>query len=168
VKIKYRALFWITPVVIALDQFTKYLIKDNFPLGKTVPIVPGFFSLTYIRNTGAAFGIFAEAHPAFRVPFFVIVPILALFAIGYIFNKIDPSDLKLSSALSLVIGGAIGNLADRVFLGFVVDFLDFHWRYQNHFPAFNVADSAICVGVGVLMLELLIQKGGEVNAPETV
>jgi signal peptidase II len=155
---KYLILGLVTPLVILIDQYTKYLIVQKFRLGETVPVISGFFNLTYIRNTGAAFGLLAQAEPAFRVPFFVIVPIVALFAIAYIFKKIPASDLKLSTALSLVIGGAIGNLFDRLQLGYVVDFLDFHWNYAYHFPAFNVADSAICVGVGILMLDLLTQK----------
>lgn len=155
---KYLILGLVTPLVILIDQYTKYLIVQKFRLGETVPVISGFFNLTYIRNTGAAFGLLAQAEPAFRVPFFVIVPIVALFAIAYIFKKIPAADLKLSTALSLVIGGAIGNLFDRLQLGYVVDFLDFHWNYAYHFPAFNVADSAICVGVGILMLDLLTQK----------
>jgi signal peptidase II len=155
---KYLILGLVTPLVILIDQYTKYLVVQKFRLGETVPVISGFFNLTYIRNTGAAFGLLAQAEPAFRVPFFVIVPIVALFAIAYIFKKIPAGDLKLSTALSLVIGGAIGNLFDRLQLGYVVDFLDFHWNYAYHFPAFNVADSAICVGVGILMLDLLTQK----------
>lgn len=163
---KYALLAVITPLVIVLDQLTKYLIVQKFRLGETIPIISGFFNFTYIRNTGAAFGILAMAPQSFRVPFFVTVPLVALVAIGFIFRKIREDDLKLSAALSLVIGGAIGNLIDRVRLEYVVDFLDFHWSYQYHFPAFNIADSAICVGVGFLMLDLLTQKnGGELNAP---
>lgn len=155
---KYYPLALITPIIIGLDQFTKFLVIQKFRLGETIPMISGFFNLTYIRNTGAAFGIFAQSHPSFRIPFFVAVPIIALGAIGYIFKKIAHADLKLSSALSLVIGGAIGNLIDRIQLGYVVDFLDFHWSYEYHFPAFNVADSAICVGVAILMLDLVAQK----------
>lgn len=166
---KYYALAAITPLIIILDQVTKLLIVERFRLGETIPIISGFFNLTYIRNTGAAFGILAMAPQAFRVPFFVTVPLVALVVIGYIFKKISDNDLKLSTALSLVIGGAIGNLIDRVRLEYVVDFLDFHWSYQYHFPAFNVADSAICVGVGFLMLDLLTQKNGEeLNAPRAL
>jgi signal peptidase II len=137
---------------------TKYKVHWSFRLGESIPVIQGFFNLTYIRNTGAAFGILAQADPAFRVPFFVIVPLVALGAIAYIFRKIPAEDLKLSTALSLVISGAVGNLLDRVLLGYVIDFLDFHWGYRYHFPAFNVADIAICVGVGVLMLDLLTHK----------
>lgn len=156
-KRKYLLLAAITVSTILLDQVTKYIVIDRFRLGETISVLSGFFNLTYVRNTGAAFGLLAHADPTFRIPFFVVVPFVALAAIAYIFRKIPEDDVKLSVALSLVIGGAIGNLIDRVTLGYVVDFLDFHWRYRHHFPAFNVADSAICIGVGVLMLDLAVR-----------
>lgn len=164
-KRKYLILVALTALVIFLDQLTKSIVVDRFRYGESIPVISGFFSLTYIRNTGAAFGLLAHADPTFRIPFFVIVPIVALVAIAFVFRKIADNDLKLSTALSLVIGGAVGNLIDRVKLNYVVDFLDFHWRYEYHFPAFNVADSAICVGVAVLMLDLLLQPStGAMNA----
>jgi signal peptidase II len=155
---KYWILLLLTPSLVILDQLTKLAVLERFRLGESIPILAGFFNLTYIRNTGAAFGLLANADPAWRLPFFILVPVIALVAIAYIFRRVPEQDFRLSSALSLVIGGAVGNLIDRVRFGFVVDFLDFHWRYQYHFPAFNVADTAICVGVGVLMLDLLNQK----------
>lgn len=161
IKPKYLILAALTAVVILLDQYTKHVVVDRFRYGESIPVISGFFSLTYIRNTGAAFGILAHADPAFRIPFFVIVPLIALVAIGFIFRRIPDGDRKLSTALSLVIGGAIGNLIDRVTLNYVVDFLDFHWKYEYHFPAFNIADSAICIGVGILMLDLLTQDSLE-------
>ncbi len=154
-KRKYVLLAVISVAVILLDQWTKWLVLERFRLGESVPVIEDLFNLTYVRNTGAAFGMLADAHPSFRVPFFLIVPLVALGTIIYIFRKLPAEDLKLASALSLVTGGAIGNLIDRAMHGFVVDFLDFHWRSAYHFPAFNVADSAICVGVGILMLDLL-------------
>lgn len=167
IKRKYAILFLITSIILLLDQLTKALVVQRFKLGESISILDGFFSLTYIRNTGAAFGILAQADPAFRIPFFLVVPLIALFAIGYIFRKIADQDLKLSGALSLVMGGAIGNLIDRVLLGYVIDFLDFHWKFEYHFPAFNVADSAICVGVGILMLDLLTQNPEKAHASST-
>lgn len=153
-KRKYLILFLISFSVILLDQVTKYLITESFRLGDTLPIIPDFFNLSYVQNKGAAFGILATADPAFRVPFFMVVPILALISIGFLFKKIAKEDLRLAIALSLVIGGAIGNLIDRLLWGYVIDFLDFHWRWGYHFPAFNVADSAICVGVALVILDL--------------
>jgi signal peptidase II len=144
--------------IAVLDQVSKFIIVDRFRFGESLSIVAGYFNLTHIRNTGAAFGIFAQAEPAFRIPFFIVVPVIALVAIAYVFKRIPDQDVKLSVALSLVVGGAIGNLIDRVSLGYVVDFLLFHWQYRYYFPAFNVADSAICTGVGILMLDLLFQK----------
>ncbi len=152
---KYQILAVLSSVTLILDQVTKWLVVRDFHLGESIPIIPGFFSLTYIRNTGAAFGLLAQMDSSYRVPFFLIVPVIALVAIGYIFRKIPPKDVKLSVALSLVVGGAVGNLIDRIVYGYVVDFLDFHWKYTYHFPAFNIADSAICIGVGILMLDLL-------------
>lgn len=170
-KRKYIILLVLTLLIIVLDQLTKNIIRERFKLGDSITVIADLFNITYVRNTGAAFGLLADADPAFRVPFFLIVPVIALFAIGYIFRKIPDQDVKLSTALSLVIGGAVGNLIDRVFLGYVVDFLDFHWKFQYHFPAFNVADSAICVGVGILTLDLIFQapeeegKEGKHNVP---
>lgn len=155
---KYAILIFLTPLIVVLDQWTKAIVMKRYHLGETLSLISGFFNFTYVRNTGAAFGILAQADPAFRVPFFVAVPVIALAAIGYVFSKLPPADVRLSSALSLVIGGAFGNLVDRLRHGYVVDFIDFHWRYEAHFPAFNIADIAICVGVGILMLDLLLQS----------
>lgn len=160
-KRKYAILAALTPFVVVFDQLTKLMVVQRFRLGESITIIPDFFNFTYVRNTGAAFGILATADPSFRVPFFLIVPVVALIAISYIFRKIPAGNVLLSSALSLVIGGAIGNLIDRIYLGYVVDFLDFHWKSTYHFPAFNIADSAICVGVAVLTLDLLFQDAND-------
>jgi len=157
---KYWLLAIIAPIVLILDQVTKQIVIARFRLGESIPVIDGLFNLTYVRNTGAAFGILADSHPEFRIPFFMAVPFLALGVIFYIFRKLPEHDFKLPTALALVTGGAIGNLIDRLIYGYVIDFLDFHWKLQAHFPAFNVADSAICVGVGVMMLDLLLQKEG--------
>lgn len=155
---KYKILVIVSLLVIILDQLTKWMVIDRFGWGESVSIFEGIFNLTYVRNTGAAFGILAQSHPSFRVPFFLAVPVLALIVILFIYKKLTESQKIMIWALSLVVGGAIGNLIDRARLGYVVDFLDFHWKYQYHFPAFNVADSAICVGVGLLILDLFINE----------
>lgn len=157
IKAKYLVLFGLTTATVLLDQLTKRLVLARFRLGESMPVISRIFDLTYVRNPGAAFGMLAHAEPSFRVPFFVIVPLIALVAIGYVFRKLPPRDLPLATALSLVVGGAIGNLLDRLMRGYVVDFLDFHWDIQYHFPAFNVADSAICIGVGLLILDVILK-----------
>ena len=154
IKLKYKILTLLTVLVVVLDQVTKSMILQRFGLGMTIPVIPNYFNLTYVQNQGAAFGFLAQSDPSFRVPFFMIVPTIALVSIGVIFRRLPDGDLKMASALSLVVAGALGNLIDRLALGFVVDFLDFHWQWGYHFPAFNVADSAICIGVGLLMLDL--------------
>ncbi len=158
--ISHLLLFGVTLFILVLDQLTKRSILAKFRLGDSIDVITGYFNITYVQNRGAAFGLLSQADPSFRVPFFIIVPLVALGSIAFVFRKIPNRDIKLSTALSLVISGAIGNLLDRVYLGYVVDFLDFHWRWGYHFPAFNVADSAICVGVGILMLDLLTQGEG--------
>lgn len=160
---KYQILSFLSVTVVVLDQITKLEVLERFRLGESISIIENFFNLTYVRNTGAAFGFLASANPAFRVPFFVIVPLIALAVISYVFKKIPATDFRLSSALALVMGGAVGNLIDRLKYGYVVDFLDFHWQSTYHFPAFNVADSAICIGVGLLMLDLFKQEQLEQN-----
>jgi signal peptidase II len=157
-RFKYAILLTINLFIISLDQFTKYLIVKHFKLGETIAVLSGFFNLTYVQNKGAAFGLLAQAHPAFRVPFFIIVPLIALTSMGYVFYHIATKNVRLAVGLSLILAGALGNLTDRIISGYVVDFLDFHWHWEYHFPAFNVADSAICIGVGILMLDLIFQK----------
>ena len=172
IKRKYTILLALGILVIVSDQITKALILYKFRWLESIPVWPGFFNLTQIHNTGAAFGILADANPIFRIPFFVVVPTVALLAIATIFRKISDGDLKLAIALSLVVGGAFGNLIDRIYLGYVIDFLDFHWGEMYHFPAFNLADSAICVGVGVLMFDLITEghekEGRKPNASTAI
>lgn len=160
-KTKYILLPAINAIFITLDQWTKLAIVEHFYLGESIPVIEDFFNLTYVRNPGAAFGMFAQAHPQFRVPFFIIVPLIALGIIFYIFRKIEDQDYKLIVALSLIISGAVGNLIDRARLNYVIDFLDFHWKYKVHFPAFNVADIVICLGVGLLLLDMIQKEKAE-------
>ena len=145
-------------LIIIFDQWTKFLVITHFEYGESLPMIANYFSLTYVRNTGAAFGFLATANPTFRVPFFLIVPIIAMVVLGFLYRDLPANAKWRGMALGLVSGGAIGNLIDRVRLGYVVDFLDFHYQTQYYFPAFNVADSAICLGVGILLLTNLVGK----------
>lgn len=149
---KYLILLAVASLIVAIDQLTKLYIHTQFELGEYVPVISGYFNITYVRNPGAAFGIFRESLGNFREIFFLAMPPLAMVTILAILRGVPNTDRIQILALSGIFGGAIGNYLDRLRFGFVVDFLDFHWRSKYSWPAFNVADSAIVVGVIVLML----------------
>ncbi len=129
----------------------------RFSLHESLSVIPGFFDLTYVRNPGAAFGFLAQASPAFRSFFFSAVAVVAVFLILYFIIRHKEGTLLQTTALSLISGGALGNLLDRVRFGEVVDFLDFYVG-SYHWPAFNVADSAISVGACLLLYEIFRKK----------
>jgi signal peptidase II len=127
-------------------------------------VIEGFFYITHVRNTGAAFGLFSDGPLAVRLTFFVSVSVVAVGIIISFFKKLSPGDRLAALALGLILGGALGNLVDRIFRHEVVDFLHFRlWRGYS-WPDFNVADSAIVIGVALLLLELLATEG-ELRAP---
>ncbi|MDQ5987650.1 MAG: Lipoprotein signal peptidase [Syntrophus sp. SKADARSKE-3] len=142
--------------VVALDQATKFFIDGAMTLHASIPVIPGFFSITYIRNPGAAFGFLAGAPAVFRSFFFLAVTIAAVVLILYYLHKTPGRGQLLTVSLSLILAGALGNMVDRLRLGEVIDFLDVYIG-TAHWPAFNVADSAICVGAAVLFLALIRQ-----------
>lgn len=146
---KYKIFALTTGICLFLDQLSKISIDTAYRLHESTQVIKNFFNITYVRNPGAAFGILSDS--AIRVPFFISVSLLASIGILWYLRKINPKDRWQHLALGLIFSGAVGNLIDRIRLGEVIDFLDFHW-YQYHWPAFNVADSAICVGVAILFL----------------
>jgi len=133
------------------------MVMARFSLHESLSVIPGFFDLTYVRNPGAAFGFLAQASPAFRSFFFSAVAVVAVFLILYFIIRHKEGTLLQTTALSLISGGALGNLLDRVRFGEVVDFLDFYVG-SYHWPAFNVADSAISVGACLLLYEIFRKK----------
>lgn len=149
--VRYRLLLMISGVVLALDQATKFYVDSRFRLFESITVIENFFNITYVRNKGAAFGILANS--SFRIPFFIGVSLLASLGILWYLSRLRDELRLLPTALCLIFAGAVGNLIDRIRLGEVIDFLDAHW-YQHHWPAFNVADSAITVGVGLLLIDL--------------
>ncbi len=150
---RYSYPFFIGGGTLLLDQLTKVWIQNSFRLYEMKAIIPGFFDFYYVFNTGAAFGILSKTSPAFRIPFFIGISILAIGIILYLFHKQEESEIMAPLALSLVLGGALGNLIDRIRLGKVVDFLLVHYK-DFRWPAFNVADIAITVGVALLILRM--------------
>ncbi len=143
-------------LIVALDQYTKSLISSSWRIGETHPIVPEIFSLTYVRNRGGAFGLMSDLPETWRVAFFVIFAIATVSALVWMLRSTPRGDVLQRFALTAVIGGAAGNLYDRVRYGEVVDFLDVYYR-DWHWPAFNVADSFISCGVVLLLIGSLRQ-----------
>lgn len=141
-------------VILGLDQASKLYIEKNLPIYSSVEVVPNIFNITHIRNTGIAFGLFAGEKNWVTTLFFLIVSAIAIAVISYFYYLASKSTLR-RLALALVLGGAIGNLIDRIRLQEVIDFIDFHW-YNNHWPAFNIADSCITIGLGLFILETLV------------
>lgn len=145
---KLRYLF-LSLAVIVLDQWSKWMIEAHLPYHASHPLIPGLFNFTHVRNTGVAFGLFATEGGSGSW-LLVILGLLALTAVAVYFRFTPSHDRFLLTALALVVGGAVGNLIDRITSGAVTDFLDVYVG-SHHWPAFNVADSAISVGI-VLML----------------
>lgn len=144
-------------LLLVLDQVTKYFIHTGMALHDSIPVIPGFFSITYIRNPGAAFGFLAGASPTFRYAFFIGVTIAAIGLIIHYLRTYAAGDQLLTISLGMILSGAIGNLIDRVRFGEVIDFLDVYLG-TTHWPAFNIADSAISVGAFILFIHLIQQK----------
>lgn len=151
-SLKYWILTSLATALVALDQATKIYVHSKFRLHETVMVIENYFNITYVRNPGAAFGFLAQSHPEFREPFFLVLPPIAMVIILWVLKSIHQSDKIQIVALSMVFGGAIGNYIDRLRFGYVIDFLDFHIQNKYTWPAFNVADSAIVVGIGILLL----------------
>lgn len=139
--------------VIVLDIWTKHLVLQRIDLHEAIPVIPNFFQLVHVRNTGAAFGIGANAASKL-VPLLLNVGAIAVFLVVVMYAlRSAVTDRLLQTGLHLILGGAIGNLLDRFRFGYVVDFLDVYIG-RHHWPAFNVADSAICIGIGLLFLDM--------------
>jgi signal peptidase II len=193
---KYVFLGVVAFIVIVLDQSTKFVTLerlttaftgsesalgvfvgkapeagfDGYHYRPTAPLVvsESFFRFRYAENPGAAFGLFRSLPEDVRGPLFHVVSIGAVLLIGYYFSKLTGAKVERWAkwGLPLVLGGAIGNYLDRLARGFVIDFLEAHWFEQAYWPAFNVADSAICIGVGLLVVDSFVRK--ETKAPSAV
>jgi signal peptidase II len=133
-------------LLVILDQVTKYLVLRSFDLAQGAEVIPGLFDLRYVQNTGAAWGIMHGANA-------LLIVISVVFLVGILAGYRYFCEGRVHRvAMSLMVAGIVGNLLDRVRYGFVVDFFDFHWYEKSHFPTFNVADAAICIGVGLYVL----------------
>lgn len=147
---KYLILFALAGFIIGFDQVTKMYVHTQFQLGESVDVIRNFFNFTYVRNTGAAFGILQTAEEAVRKVIFLSLPPIAVAVMVSLIRSLPNSDTLQISALAAIIGGAIGNYIDRIRFGYVIDFLDFHYKSFSY-PAFNVADSAIVIGISIMI-----------------
>ena len=140
-------------VIVVLDVWTKSLVLARIQLHEAIPVIPNFFQLVHVRNTGAAFGLGANASSKL-VPILLNVGAIAVFCVVVVYAlRTAVTDRLLQTGLHLILGGAIGNLLDRFRFGYVVDFLDVYVG-RHHWPAFNVADSAICIGIALLFFDM--------------
>ena len=145
----------ITILILALDQLAKHLVLTYVQLNDALEIVPGSLNLVHVRNTGAAFGFLNVVDLAYKRVLMTSVALAALIAIGFYAWRVEAHETLSRAGLALILGGAIGNLIDRAFLGYVVDFIDVYWG-SIHFWAFNVADSAITVGACLLIMDMFL------------
>lgn len=151
-------LWWIVAGVIAADQATKALLRSAVPLYDSRPVVPGFVDLVHVRNEGVAFGLLNQANLRNKWLITTGLALLALTGVAFFARHIRPEERLARVGLSLILGGALGNLMDRLTTGYVVDFVDVYWR-SWHFWAFNVADASITIGALLVFADLLLVKG---------
>ena len=147
-----------------LDQATKFWVTLHIPLHYSIAVVDGFFSITHIRNSGVAFGLFAEHQSEYKALFFITVSTVAIIAILSIFHQLPEFKKAARTGLILIFSGAIGNLIDRILHKEVIDFIDFFYN-GTHWPAFNVADACITIGVGFMIFDLFF-GGLEKTGPQ--
>jgi signal peptidase II len=154
---KYERLVLVAAAVVLLDQVTKWVVLNSIPLYDSIQVIPGFFQLIHIQNPGGAFGLLAGQGAGVRAAVFLFASAAALCLIFVFYRSTPDTHRWLAVGFSLIFGGAVGNLIDRVRFGRVVDFLDFSIA-GHHWPAFNVADSAVTVGIGIFVFHLLLNK----------
>jgi signal peptidase II len=154
-KLKYLILAVVSAIVLVLDQATKLYVDRTMDLQASITVVENFFNITYLRNKGAAFSFLANF--SYRLPFFILVSLIAIAVILVVFSRLRDDQKFTALCLSLIFSGALGNLIDRIRLGEVIDFIYVHW-YNHYWPAFNIADSAICVGVFLLAIDMFIEE----------
>jgi signal peptidase II len=144
-------------LVVCLDRATKWMVAKDISLHDSIPVIPGFFRLTHVENRGAAFGLFADSPEQWKIAMLVLFSIVALIVVLALLWRNSHAMTSTGIGLALILGGAVGNLWDRLLNGRVVDFLLFYVG-QYQWPAFNVADSAIVCGAGLLVIEILFAK----------
>jgi signal peptidase II len=154
-----------TVAIVAADQLTKAMVRTRFALHDSVEVVPGWLSLTRVHNTGAAFGMFNNVDFPFKAVILMMVALAALAGVAWYAASLPAENRAARLGIALILGGAVGNLIDRAATGYVLDFVD-AYRGEWHFWAFNVADAAITVGVGLMLVDVLADLLGNRRAPD--
>lgn len=154
---KLWMLLLISGGIVVLDQISKAMVQNALPLYHSITVIPGFFDITHVHNPGGAFGFLAGASRTVRTLMFLVVSLLAVVLILWFFFNTPSTHPWLAGGFALILGGAAGNLIDRIRFGKVIDFLDLYVG-NLHWPAFNVADSAITVGIGIFIAHLFLKK----------
>ena len=157
-----RVMVTISATILALDQLTKQMVQASITLYDSIEVIPGWLNLVHVHNTGAAFGFLNSANLANKQLLMTGIAVVALAAILAYAWQVGPRETLTRVGLALILGGAAGNLIDRASVGYVVDFVDVYWR-THHFWAFNVADSSITVGAGLLILDMLVVTRADVS-----
>ena len=153
---RYAIVFIAVVAIVGLDQLTKYMVCRSLPLHHQKEVNKKYFHIVQVRNPGIAFGLFTQAGARYRIPMLILVSSVAVFIICYFLYQIKDGSWLQTVCFTLLLGGAIGNLIDRFRIGEVIDFLDVHWYSAFHWPAFNVADSAITVGIVLLGIDTVL------------
>ena len=154
-KRKYIILAIISALFIFLDQITKIWATNTLKGKPRIIIIKDYFDLNYVINHGAAWGMFGNFGTKFRIPFFIVITIIASVVLGYYYKKLKKEQIILQFALAFVVAGMVGNFIDRVFVTFVVDFIDWHVGI-HHWPTFNIADVAISTGMGLIVIDWIL------------
>lgn len=160
-----KPFFLIAALFALADQAIKQIVDKSFALGDSVVVLPGFFNLVYLRNPGGAFSILDGLPPLWGRLFFICATLAALAFVLYLYRTHSPGNLWAKAGMILVFGGGLGNLVDRIAYGEVIDYLLFYYG-QYHWPAFNLADSGITVGVGLMIFDLLRNPAETVSTRE--
>lgn len=157
---KHWILILLVPVAVALDQITKTIALRLLSPRRIETIIPDYFNFVLVKNRGMAFGLFNDLESTWRMPLFIGISIVAILIIVHLFRQARGDAIFLPVSLSLILSGAIGNLTDRFRWGFVVDFINLHYR-DHHWPTFNVADTAISIGIAILVVDTFFAPGEE-------
>ncbi|HYK91049.1 MAG TPA: signal peptidase II [Acidobacteriota bacterium] len=145
--------YLITLLVLAVDHFTKWIVRTNMNIRDAIDIVPSYLRISYVQNSGVAFGLFADIQSAWKPYILAAMAVVAVIVILIYSSRMPLNRTLLQLALAVTMGGILGNFTDRIMHGFVVDFVEFHVHESFHWPTFNVADSAITIGIALLLID---------------